>query len=152
MKPKRGDFMAGNEKSGRKPNFAMSEAELEKHIEKYKEDVANGVIARASWPHFAATLDCTEKDLAEIMAIDESSQSAYTGRTKLLKKMLTWVRGQMLSSSGWNGQMTARAIFALKQDHGDGVVYRDKDMGGGGPSEVRVVFGGDDPRAKKAAK
>ena len=55
MKPKRGVNMAGNEKSGRKPNFAMSEAELEKHIEEYKKAVADGVIARASWPHFAAT-------------------------------------------------------------------------------------------------
>ena len=144
--------MAGNDKSGRKPNFALSEAELQNRIEKYKEDVKNGVIVRASWPHFCATLDCTEADLAEIMAIDEKGQSAYIGRGRMLKKMLTWVRGQMLSSGGWNGQMTARAIFALKQDHGDGVVYRDKDTGGGGPVEVKVTFGGDDPRAKNAAK
>ena len=130
----------------------MSEAELAKYIEKYKDDVQNGLIIRASWPHFCATLDCTEADLAEIMAIDEGSQSAYIGRGRLLKKMLTWCRGQMLSAPGWNGQMTARAIFALKQDHGDGVVYRDKDNGGGGPVEVKVLFGGDDPRAKKAAK
>lgn len=144
--------MAGNGNSGRAPKFALSETELAERIEKYKNDVQTGVIVRASWPHFAASLDCTEKDLAEIMAIDEDGQSAYIGRARMLKKMLTWVRGQMLSSAGWNGQMTARAIFALKQDHGDGVQYRDKDNGGGGPTEVRVVFGGDDPRAKKAAK
>lgn len=144
--------MAGNEKSGRKPNFALSEAELKKRIEQYQKDVKDGIIARASWPHFAASLDCTEEDLKDIMAIDESGQSAYIGRCRMLKKMLTWVRGQMLSAPGWNGQMTARAIFALKQDHGDGVVYRDKDNGGGGPVEVKVTFGGDDPRAKNAAK
>lgn len=146
--------MAGNEKSGRNPTFALSEAELAEHIRKYKQDVQDGVIARASWPHFAASLDCTEADLEEVMKKDvEEGQSAYKSRGRMLKKMLTWVRGQMLSASGWNGQMTARAIFALKQDHGDGVVYRDKDNGGNtGPAEIRVVFGGDDPRAKKAGK
>ena len=58
----------------------------------------------------------------------------------------------MLSAAGWNGQMTARAIFSLKQDMGDGVVYRDRDMGSSGPATVKVEFGGDDPRAKKACK
>lgn len=144
--------MAGNEKSGRKLTFDYSEAELDQHIKRYKASVEAGEIARASWPHFCATLGCTEADLAEIMSIDEKSQSAYIGRGRMLKKMLTWVRGQMLSAPGWNGQMTARAIFALKQDHGDGVVYRDKDNGGGGPVEVKVSFGDGDPRAKKAAK
>ena len=145
--------MAGNANSGRNPTFAISEKELEKRIQTYKEQVADGTIARASWPHFASTLDCTEQDLAEVIRAGEASkESAYRGRAQQLKKMLTWVRGQMLSAPGWNGQMTARAIFALKQDMGDGVQYKDKDNGGNGPAEIRVVFGGDDPRAKKASK
>lgn len=145
--------MAGNGNSGRNPTFSMSEADLEKRIRQYKQDVADGVIIRASWPHFVASLDCTEADLSEVMRVaDEIPNSAYRGRGRLLKKMLTWCRGQMLSAPGWNGQMTARAIFALKQDHGDGVVYRDKDNGANGPIEVKVSFGGDDSRAKNACK
>lgn len=144
--------MAGNEKSGRNATFSYTAEQLKEHIEKYKRDVDEGRIARASWPHFAATLDCTESDLAEIMQIDEKSQSAYKEHGRLLKKMLTWCRGQMLSAAGWNGQMTARAIFSLKQDMGDGVVYRDRDTGSTGPATVKVEFGGDDPRAKKACK
>lgn len=68
--------MAGNEKSGRNATFSYTAEQLKEHIEKYKQDVDEGRIARASWPHFAATLDCTEADLAEIMQIDEKSQSA----------------------------------------------------------------------------
>jgi hypothetical protein len=69
----------------------------------------------------------------------------------MLKKMLCWVRGQMMSAQGWNGQLTSRAIFALKQDHGDGVKWSDQDTKTG-PVEVKISFGGGDPRAGKAAK
>ena len=69
-----------------------------------------------------------------------------------MKKMATWMRGQMMSSNGWNGQMTARAIFALKQDMGDGVKWTDRETGSAGPNTIQVVFGGSDPRAKQASK
>jgi hypothetical protein len=144
--------MAGNEKSGRATAFPLTAEQLKAHIDKYKADVETGKIARASWPHFAASLDCTEADLAKIMAIDEQGQSAYINHGRLLKKMATWCRGQLMSAPGWNGQMTARAIFSLKQDVGDGVVYRDRDNGSSAPSTVKVEFGGDDPRGKKACK
>lgn len=144
--------MAGNGNSGRNPTFSMPEKDLKRHIEEYKNQVDNGTIARASWPHFAATLDCTEADLAEVMALADTLGSAYRIRGRMLKKMLTWVRGQMLSAPGWNGQLSARAIFALKQDHGDGVKYTDKDDRQTGPVEIKISFGGDDARAKKAGK
>ena len=70
----------------------------------------------------------------------------------MLKKMATWVRGQMMSATGWNGQLTSRAIFALKQDVGDGVKWTDQDSKQNGPVEVKISFGGSDPRAIKAAK
>ena len=70
----------------------------------------------------------------------------------MLKKMATWVRGQYMSAQGWNGQLTSRAIFALKQDIGDGVKWSDTDNQPKGPVEVKISFGGDDKRAKEAAK
>lgn len=144
--------MAGNANSGRNPTFHLSEKELEQKITQYKLDLENGVFARASWPHFAAYLDSTEKDLEDIMALDGKRESAYCGRARMLKKMATWMRGQMMSAQGWNGQLTSRAIFALKQDIGDGVKWTDNDAKQAGPVEVKISFGGDDPRAKKAAK
>lgn len=144
--------MAGNGNSGRLPTFSMSEKALENHINDYKRQVDDGTIVRASWPHFAATLDCTEADLAEVMALADTPSSAYRVRGRMLKKMLTWCRGQIMSAPGWNGQMTSKGIFFLKQDHGDGVKYTDKDDKSTGPVEIKVSFGGDDPRAKKASK
>lgn len=142
--------MAGNAKSGRKPAFHLTEKELEAKIQQYKEDLDNGCFARASWPHFAAYLDSTEAELADVMREGVTS-AAYKGRGEMLKKMLCWVRGQMMSASGWNGQLTSRAIFALKQDHGDGVKWTDQEVKSG-PVEVKISFGGDDPRGRKAAK
>ena len=144
--------MAGNSNSGRNPTFHLSEKDLEKKIKQYKLDLENGVFARASWPHFAAYLDSTEADLSDVIKQGANKDSAYRGRAELLKKMLTWVRGQMMSAKEWNGQLTSRAIFALKQDIGDGVKWTDQDSKQTGPVEVKISFGGDDPRARKAAK
>lgn len=144
--------MAGNSNSGRNVTFAITEKDLRDKIKQYKNDLEAGKFARASWPHFAAYLDCTEQDLADVMQQGATRLSAYYSRAQLLKKMLTWVRGQMMSAQGWNGQLTSRAIFALKQDHGDGVKWTDQDAKQNGPVEVHISFGGDDPRAKKAAK
>lgn len=144
--------MAGNGNSGRNPTFHLSEKELDRKIEQYKIGLQNGEFARASWPHFAAYLDSTEAELAEVIEQGAKKDSAYNGRAKALKKMATWVRGQYMSAQGWNGQLTSRAIFALKQDIGDGVKWTDQDSKQTGPVEVKISFGGDDPRAKNAAK
>lgn len=144
--------MAGNSNSGRNPTFHLSEKELDAKIIQYKKDLEEGVFARASWPHFAAYLDSTEQDLARVIEAGAEKSSAYNGRAEALKKMATWVRGQYMSAPGWNGQLTSRAIFALKQDIGDGVKWSDQDAKQTGPVEVRISFGGDDKRAKDAAK
>ena len=144
--------MAGNANSGVKPIFHMSEKQLAQAVEQYKQDLAEGVFARASWPHFAAYLDSTEQELAKVIEAGADKGSAYNGRAEILKKMATWVRGQYMSAPGWNGQLTSRAIFALKQDIGDGVKWSDQDTKQTGPVEVRISFGGQDKRAKDAAK
>lgn len=144
--------MAGNSNSGRNPTFHLSEKELDAKIIQYKQDLSDGVFVRASWPHFAAYLDSTEQDLARVIEAGAEKSSAYNGRAEALKKMATWVRGQYMSAPGWNGQLTSRAIFALKQDIGDGVKWSDQDAKQTGPVEVRISFGGDDKRAKDAAE
>ena len=144
--------MAGNENSGKIPTFHLSHKELEEKITLYKQGLEDGKFARASWPHFAAYLDSTEADLAKVIEQGAKKESAYWGRAELLKKMATWVRGPYMSAPGWNGQLTSRAIFALKQDIGDGVKWSDQDAKQTGPVEVKISFGGDDPRAKKASK
>ena len=145
--------MAGNANSGRNPTFHLSEKELEAKIEQYKLDLENGNFGRASWPHFAAYLDSTESDLSEVMALDGNKTRAYCGRARMLKKMATWMRGQYASATGWSAPaVSSKAMFALKQDVGDGVKWSDQEGKQTGPVKIEISFGGDDPRAKKAAK
>jgi hypothetical protein len=145
--------MAGNHNSGRKAAFLMTEKELTEKIQQYKTDLEKGKFGRASWPHFAAYLDSTEAELAEVMKIGKEVSNAYYGRAKALKKMATWMRGQYASASGWSAPaVSSKAMFALKQDVGDGVKWSDQENKQTGPVEVKISFGGNDPRAKNAAK
>ena len=144
--------MPGNENSGAGIPFRVSERELDFAIKKYKLDLAAGEFPRASWPHFCATLGYTEGEVKECMERGDKRESAYYNRAVALKRMSTWIRGQMLSGSGWSGQNQTKAIFALKQDVGDGISYADKDTTTAIPAKINILFGGDDPRGKKAGK
>ena len=144
--------MAGNQDSGRVLAFRLSDKELETRIYEYKAMVDAEQIPRASWANFCAYLGYTEAEVAEVVTRGEEVKGAYYERAVALKRMMTWVRGQLSSGKGWNGQHQSRAIFLMKQDHGDGVRYSDQDAKGNGPVEVKVSFGGNDPRAKKAGK
>lgn len=144
--------MPGNENSGAGIPFRMPEKELNAAIKKYKQDLAEERFPRASWPHFCATLGYTEAEVKECMERGQDRKSAYYDRAVALKRMATWVRGQILSGSGWSGQVQSKGIFALKQDVGDGISYTDREVGTASPSKISIQFGGDDPRGKKAGK
>lgn len=145
-------LMPGNENSGAGIPFRMPEKELNAAIKKYKQDLAEERFPRASWPHFCATLGYTEAEVKECMERGQDRKSAYYDRAVALKRMATWVRGQILSGSGWSGQVQSKGIFALKQDVGDGISYTDREVGTAGPTRINIQFGGDDPRGKKAGK
>lgn len=144
--------MAGNQDSGRVLAFKLSDKELDKKIEEYKGLVNAEEIPRASWANFCAFLGYTEAEVAEVVTRGIEVKGAYYERAVSLKRMMTWVRGQLSSGKGWNGQNQSRAIFLMKQDHGDGVRYTDQDAKNTGPVDVRISFGGGDPRSKKAGK
>lgn len=143
--------MAGNGNSGRILAFKLSEKELEQAISQYKADLEEGKFPRASWPHFCSMLGYTEAEVVKVIEQGDEVKGAYYERAQMLKRMITWIRGQMLSGAGWSGQNQTKAIFALKQDMGDGNRYGDSDAKSG-PVEVKISFGGSDPRAKKASK
>jgi hypothetical protein len=144
--------MAGNQDSGRVLAFKLSDKELDRKIEEYKGLVNAEEIPRASWANFCAFLGYTEAEVAEVVTRGIEVKGAYYERAVSLKRMMTWVRGQLSSGKGWNGQNQSRAIFLMKQDHGDGVRYTDQDAKNTGPVEVKISFGGNDPRSKKAGK
>ena len=146
--------MAGNTSSGNVLAFKMSEKELQKAIDQYKSDLEKGKFQRASWPHFCARLGYTEQEVSEVIRRGEEVKGAYYDRAIMLKRMLTWIRGEMLSSAGWGGQSQTKAIFALQQDYGDGHQYvNNRGVGNqGGNVNIKVGFGGSDPRGKRASK
>ena len=76
--------------------FEMKQGELNRRIEAYKTALAAGEFARASWPHLAAWLDTTEEALSQVLR-----DGPDTPRGRLLRKTATWLRGQILSSEGW---------------------------------------------------
>jgi hypothetical protein len=144
--------VAGNQNSGRVLAFKLTDKQLQTAIDKYKADLEAEKFPRASWPHFCARLGYTEKEVEQVIAQGEELKGAYYERAVMLQRMLTWIRGEMLSGVGWSGQNQTKAIYALKQDNGDGIAYTDGKSKPSGPQEVRVVFGGGDARAKKASK
>lgn len=136
------------------PYFPYTEEQLEEIIEQYKQDLKEEKFARASWPHFCSYLHMTEPEVARVVRYGDrpdDDANTYTIRSRILKRMCTWVRGQYASAKGWSGQNQSRAIFLMKQSGIDGVAYSDQPQSAG-VQEVRVTFGGSDPRAKKAAK
>lgn len=144
--------MAGNQDSGRTPTFAVSDAKLEEHIAKYKQDCDDGIICRPSWLHFAASLDCTADDLRAVMAKEGMAESAYRKRATMLKKMRAWIMGQVSSGSyGWIDAPSPLIKAELETDWGDGVSVGNKGKDPG-PQVVQVMFGGGDPRSHRAAE
>lgn len=144
--------MAGNQDSGRVLAFKLSDKQLQNAIAKYKKDLAEEKFPRASWPHFCAQLGYTEAEVAEVIKRGIELRGAYYDRAVMLQRHLTWMRGELLSSSGWGGQNQTKAIYALKQDQGDGVRYTDGNSKPTGPNRIKIQFGGNDPRGKKASK
>ena len=134
--------------------FKMTDKELESAINQYKTDLNDGKFERASWPHFCAFLGYTEDEVREVVDRATDCSSVYWKRAVMLRRMSTWVRGQLLSGPGWSGQNQSRAVFALQQPMADGSRYanfRSSTDGNAAPSMV-VSFGGGDDRARKARK
>ena len=87
-----------------------------------------------------------------IREYSEKPESAYYRRAWQLRGYLQFFRGELCSAKSWDGQQSSKAAMLLGQDYGDGIVYKSKDDKQSGPVEVKISFGGDDKRAKEAAK
>lgn len=145
--------MAGNQDSGRVLTFRMGEKELNERIRAYQDKTTAGEIELPAWADFCASLGYTEDDIDEVMENGFSVKGAYYGRAVALKNMAQWCLAQLTSNPNWGGRNAAKAIFLMKQGSGRMKKYTDNDKGGStGPLEVKVSFGGNDARAKKAGK
>jgi hypothetical protein len=145
--------MAGNANSGRNPAFHLSEAELEKKINEYREAYKAGEFARMSAPHFFSFIGCLQREASEfIKTYSEDQKNTYYKRARMLEGMLQEIQGEIFSSHSWSNQQAGLAKIHLSKDHGDGSTYTEKEAKGSGKTELVVLFGNGDERAKDAAK
>lgn len=145
--------MAGNQDSGRVLAFKLNEKELQAKIDEYMGKADSGEIFLPCWPHFCSFLGLTEDDLDEVMERGFEVKGAYYDRAVMLKNMAQWCMGQLTSNPNWSGKNAAKAIFLLKQGLGRMRKYTDNDKNtNNGPVEVKISFGGADPRSKRARK
>ena len=145
--------MAGNENSGGIIRFKLSEKKFEEKINAYKNGTADGTIPAPCPSDWYVFIDQDLESMRELMRYRANKESAYYNRAWMAKRMLDWCRNQLNVHPFWSTSgAKIKAMMLLKQDWGDGEQYREQDAKSSGPSTVKVVFGGNDPRAKKAAK
>lgn len=122
----------------RVPQFPLSYMEVKREIEQYKQDLANGTIDRADFWDFCGRLGVSDDELINVM---EQPNDKNQELAQLLKKYVTWQKGQYLAGKGWGGPNSSKAIFALKQKMG-GYQFTDKqEIQQNNDVKVNVIFG-----------
>jgi len=148
--------MAVSDNSGKIPGFTIKDKELQEKIEIYKARTEIGEIPLPSWPDFCSFLGIGDDVLEEVMerglTKKEDGESAYYQRALMLKNMGHWCEAQLVSNPNWGGKMAVKAMFLLKQGFGRSRKYVDEKSGKKESVKVELSFGGNDARAKKAAK
>lgn len=147
-----GENVAGNGNSGNTLAFKMSEKELEQKIREYNERVESGEFFAACWPHFRNFLGYLQEDLDAVVEQGMSVKGAYYTRALMLRKMGETCEMYLSTLPYWRDNKSIAKVHLL-QGHGWTRKYTDsgKDTNTG-PIEIKVAFGGSDPRGKKAAK
>ena len=133
--------MAGNEKSGNVIAFRMSESELEKKIQLFRELYGDGSNGMVTWERFCAFLGYSVEEVKECYQRGRERGSAYSGRSKLIEKFYTECQALMLETCGQNRALAGKLA---ERD-----LLRDKDKQNS-EKTFRIEFGNGEPRAEKA--
>lgn len=135
--------MAGNKKSGNVIAFRMSEPDLKKAIDKFREIYADGSQGMVTWPRFCAFLGYSVEEVRECYLRGKEGVNAYNGRADLLGKFQTECHA-LTSETCDKKQQLARD--EIKTDY---LLPPGADVE---QPEIRVVFGCGDDRWFEAAK
>lgn len=92
-------LLSGNENSGNGLAFKMSEAMLEKKIQKFREEYGDGSKGMVSWPMFCDYIGYSEAEVAECYQRGKECRNAYSGRAVLLERFRTAVRAMTKATS-----------------------------------------------------
>lgn len=102
--------MAGNSNSGKSIAFRMSEKELEKQIQKFREEYGEGQHGMVSWPMFCDFIGYSVEEVAECYQKGKGADNAYSGRAALLEKFATAVDGMTLRTCNKQQQLANKEI------------------------------------------
>ena len=120
----------------------------------YKAKVQDGKIKRADWAHFCGLCGECLEDMQRAISgetseqIDGKAWAAEGDRQRVvhaLKVLSTFIRGEYSTSNAWNGAMSQKAMFNMRQNWDGQAASTEADRkAGGGEITVRLVgdFGG----------
>lgn len=120
----------------------------------YKAKVQDGKIKRADWAHFCGLCGECLEDMQRAIAgetskaTDGEAWQAEGDRQRVvhaLKVLSTFIRGEYSTSNAWNGAMSQKAMFNMRQNWDGQAASTEADRkAGGGEITVRLVgdFGG----------
>lgn len=135
--------MAGNANSGSSIPFRMSETELKKNIEKFRNEFGDGSRGMVTWPRFCAFLGYSVEEVRECYVRGFSSENAYSERAKMLLRFRTECRAMTQDTS--DGRLTlARDEIAAD--------YLTPPGQKEAPPPVQILFGNGDGRFIEAMK
>lgn len=136
-------LVAGNENSGKSLPFKMSEEELKRKINSFRDEFADGSKGMVTWPRFCAYLGYSIEEVRDVFIWGKESKNAYSGRADLLGKFQTECHA-LTSETCDKKQQLARD--EIKMDYLRPPGQED------GPPEVRILFGNGDDRWIEAMK
>jgi hypothetical protein len=134
----------------------LSYDDLIRACKEYRTAVQDGRVMRAQWDHFAGWIGEDSGELTAFMTAsdegagqDESADRAQSGEDAKkmeargeLKRLATFIRGELATSPNWGGALSAKSIFLQKQAF-DGRPMADKqEISAGGDIAIKVSFGG----------
>lgn len=143
----------------------LSFDDLIRACQEYRAAVQDGRVMRAQWDHFAGWIGEDSGELTAFMTASDGDDktSCEDGKSGTradrgedakkmeargeLKRLATFIRGELATSPNWGGALSAKSIFLQKQAF-DGRPMADKqEISAGGDISIKVQFGGglDDP-------
>ena len=135
--------MAGNKNSGQSIPFRLSEAQLAKKIDEFRDLYGDGSKGIVTWQLFCMHLGYSEEEVRECYLRGKGSENAYSGRADLLEKFHTEVRALTCTTAN-KQQALAKALISIN--------YLTPPGTDEAPPEMRVLFGNGDGRWIEALK
>lgn len=135
--------MAGNANSGQGIPFRLTDAELKKKIEDFREQFGDGSQGMVTWPRFCAFLGYSIEEVRECFVRGREGKNAYNTRAELLNRFRTECKALTYE--------TSEGKLSLARDEAN-TDYLTPPGEENKPPDIRILFGGGDDRWVEAFK